>query len=109
MAFCPKCRYEFKEGVKKCPDCETVLVDQLEEEPEHKFVLVDSMESDLLADMVKEALDNNDIPSIIKSDFFHEGFLAEPASLPGSHSAIFVPEDRVEEAREIIDIIAKEK
>ncbi|MCF7884894.1 MAG: DUF2007 domain-containing protein [Candidatus Marinimicrobia bacterium] len=109
MPYCPQCRYEFKEGIKKCPDCETELVEELDEELEHKFVLIENMESDLTAEMIKEALENNEIPSIIKSDFFHEGFLAEPANLPGSHSAIFVPDDQVEKAREIIDNITKEK
>lgn len=109
MPYCPKCRYEFKEGIKKCPDCETELVEELGEELEHKFVLIESLESDLTADMVREALEREGIPSIIKSDFFHEGFLAEPGNLPGSFSAIFVPDDQVEDAREIIDAITKEK
>lgn len=40
MAWCPKCRYEFREGITTCTDCECELVDDLsfatlEEENEH--------------------------------------------------------------------------
>lgn len=31
MAFCPVCKCEYKEGIKKCADCDTLLVDSLEE------------------------------------------------------------------------------
>jgi len=107
MGFCPECRYEFKENIKRCPDCEVELIDELppEQEPEEKWVLVKDLESDIFADMVKEALENEGIPSIIKSDFFHEGFLTEPTSFPGSHSAVFVPENHADAAEIIIDNI----
>lgn len=32
MAWCPKCRLEYVEGIKICPDCKTALVDELTEE-----------------------------------------------------------------------------
>ena len=32
MPFCPKCRYEYKEGVLVCPDCDLTLVAELHEE-----------------------------------------------------------------------------
>lgn len=31
MAFCPKCRYEYKEGIKICSDCKVELVETLSE------------------------------------------------------------------------------
>lgn len=36
MPFCPKCRYEYREGIKMCSDCKIPLVDQLEEDPKKK-------------------------------------------------------------------------
>ena len=36
--FCPKCRYEYKEGVTQCPDCGTPLVAELPPEPDHKGI-----------------------------------------------------------------------
>ena len=29
MAFCPKCRWEYIEGVDKCPECGAALMEQL--------------------------------------------------------------------------------
>lgn len=34
MPFCPKCKYEYREGFTECSDCKVPLVDHLEEEPE---------------------------------------------------------------------------
>ena len=33
MPFCPKCRGEYMDWVKKCPDCHVPLVEKLEPEP----------------------------------------------------------------------------
>lgn len=29
MAWCPKCRYEYRDGIEMCPDCKVALVDEL--------------------------------------------------------------------------------
>lgn len=59
--FCPKCRYEYKQGVKICNDCGSALVEKL---PEPAPVLefetevltkVDSeMDAEILIDMLEE-------------------------------------------------------
>jgi hypothetical protein len=33
MPFCPKCKYEYREGIKTCADCHSELVDTLDDEP----------------------------------------------------------------------------
>ena len=33
MPFCPKCRYEYVQGIEKCPDCDVELVWELPSEP----------------------------------------------------------------------------
>ena len=47
MAYCPKCKYEFVEGVVECPDCKVPLVETLEELP---VVLIEGIE-EILNDM----------------------------------------------------------
>jgi hypothetical protein len=36
--YCPKCKYEYLDGIKVCPDCDVALVPQLPPEPEVEFV-----------------------------------------------------------------------
>lgn len=38
MPFCPKCRYEYREGIEKCPDCDMKLVAKLHEKPHEDFI-----------------------------------------------------------------------
>lgn len=37
MAWCPKCKCEYVEGVDRCADCGCELVDHLTDEPEERF------------------------------------------------------------------------
>ncbi|MBQ7200424.1 MAG: zinc ribbon domain-containing protein, partial [Eubacterium sp.] len=34
MAWCPKCKNEYREGITECPDCGTELVDEIQKEVE---------------------------------------------------------------------------
>jgi hypothetical protein len=105
MPFCPKCRYEYKKGVKKCLDCGARLVDQLPEEnpPEGpNFVPVRNLPSRLYAQMLQEALQNEGIPSMIKGD---EGIPLRSTTIhiPVSKITIWVPEKDIQRAKEIAD------
>ena len=70
MPFCPKCRYEYVEGVEVCPDCGVALVDELPEEepPRGKLVPIRRFKSRLYAEMVKDVLDREGIPCFISGD-----------------------------------------
>jgi hypothetical protein len=52
--------------------------------------------------MVKEVLDNNDIPCYIKTAFMISAFGIKGAGIPGTKCTIFVPSDYYEEAAEIL-------
>ena len=73
MPICPVCKYEYKGGETECIDCGVPLVDELPDEQETdlegvKYVPFRSYPSRLYAEMVKEALANEGIPAIIKTD-----------------------------------------
>ena len=37
MAWCPKCKNEYREGITHCPDCDIDLVEELLPEQEEDF------------------------------------------------------------------------
>ena len=39
--FCPKCRYEYREGFKECSKCKTFLVDELPPAPKQETEFVE--------------------------------------------------------------------
>ena len=64
MPFCPKCKYEYEEGVSKCPDCGSPLVDSLStptEDDVESIVLLETTDA-LKAQFLAEALDEAGIP-----------------------------------------------
>ncbi|MEN6370498.1 MAG: DUF2007 domain-containing protein [Armatimonadota bacterium] len=76
MPFCPKCRYEYVEGIRKCPDCDVALVDALLEEPQKpkesekpaELVTVASFVYPVEAEMAKLKLENEGIQSVLSNE-----------------------------------------
>ena len=106
MPFCPNCKYEYTVGLEVCPDCEVPLVEelveQIDEENEGKFVLLHTFPSIVYAEMVKETLENNGIPCLMKSDMLTSAYGSKGGGVL-SRVRIFVPEDRLEESDRIMD------
>ena len=105
MSYCPKCKYEFENDVKTCPDCKMELIDKITEEQiiEQKWVLLAKMTSSVMASMLKETLEENEIVCLEKTDMFHSAFVIEATSLAGGQSEIFVPNELVEKAKNIYE------
>lgn len=107
MSYCPKCKYEYQDNIQECPDCGAKLVDELEKSEQEtaedvKYVPFRTFPSRLYAEMLKEALENEGIPSIIKGD--------DVAIVLGSYGTtspvevtIWIPEDNMERAEQIAD------
>ncbi len=59
MAWCPKCKNEYREGITECPDCGTELVDEIQEEVEEApvgpqpVILMKSADRDVAEKAVK--------------------------------------------------------
>ncbi|MGK9368805.1 putative signal transducing protein [Melioribacter sp. Ez-97] len=69
--ICPKCEYEYVEGIKECPDCGTPLVTREEFEghllhPED-WVVVYTCSDNIEAEMYKANLESADIETLILS------------------------------------------
>ena len=64
MPFCPKCKYEYEEGVTSCPDCGSALVARLvsgTEDDVDSVILLETTDA-LKAQFLAEALDQEGIP-----------------------------------------------
>ncbi|MFP4546524.1 MAG: putative signal transducing protein [Fidelibacterota bacterium] len=107
MSYCPKCKYEFEDDVKICPDCKKELVEKkpVEQHVERKWVTLDKMTSSVMADMLKEALEENEINCLEKSDMFHSAFAMESTSMAGGAVEILVPADQINKAKNILEQI----
>jgi len=117
--FCPECGAEFKEGITTCDECEVALVVDLPPEPEVENYVSVLETSDLSAiPVIKTALEAAGIPFRTRGEGLMNLFPAETLGAPFSPSAgevvIRVPEDRAEEARDLlagdatVDISAQE-
>ena len=95
MPFCPKCKYEYAEGVKTCKDCGETLVESLppdneEELSEEEYVGLHSLPSQLYAEMVQEALEKEGIRSVLKNDVISSGLLVKGTDMAGNRCQLFV-------------------
>ncbi|PIS27852.1 MAG: hypothetical protein COT43_08400 [Candidatus Marinimicrobia bacterium CG08_land_8_20_14_0_20_45_22] len=108
MPYCPKCKYEFVEGLTVCPDCGEPLVDQLPEEniTPVKWVLLTTLSSPVIAEMVRGALNNQNIPATISSNILTSGLLAQSTGTAGAYAKIFVPEEHLKSAKLILSGMA---
>ena len=86
MPFCPKCRYEYTEGIETCPDCGVALVESLSEGVEERpqlsgkeetyedWIKIGNLESWQLAEMVTHGLRAKSIPAVVLSS---SGYLGQ--------------------------------
>lgn len=111
MPFCPNCKYEYEANVTECPDCDVELVPSLPEPQDETidpingyddWVELARLTSQPSADLLLEALQARDIPSVILSGTGHfgqTGQMGTDSFRPvGGGYTLLVPEDFVQEA-----------
>ena len=113
--YCPRCKTEYLEGREECQECGTLLElhppreEELHEERvNHRFVTLRQDISRLYAEMLREALDNEGIPALVRTAgigpaYFAFQYVTAPIML--APVSVLVPEDSLSEAEAIADQI----
>jgi hypothetical protein len=104
MGFCPKCRIEYVLEVTKCSDCGEKLVEILPEIEilDVEWIPLPSVPGVVYAQMIKEALEQNGIPSYVQSLWLSGGLgVVTSTSMPGVSAKIMVPKTDYKRALEI--------
>jgi len=97
MPYCPKCRSEFMEGIKKCGECLEKLVEKLPDETVWEVAHICTHEDE--ACLIQGFLEGMGVPCVIESKRFH----AEPVNLGiTSEIELHVPHNKLEEASKLI-------
>lgn len=108
MSWCPKCKYEYREGFTKCSDCGCELVEVLEstkdeavEENKEKYTeaFLISVSKDFDARIIESKLIAFGIPSLKKCKGV-DGIYGFPGN---SEIYIYVPSDLLDNAKDIIN------
>ena len=107
MPFCPKCSYEYVEGINECPDCQIELVEELPFEekiidPDVELVALPSLPGAVYAEMVKEALEKEGISCFLQSDVLASAYGSKGLGSPGQATRIFVRKEDQAKAESIL-------
>ncbi len=108
MPICPVCKYDYVNGETECIDCGVQLVDELPiipvvGEDDDVYAPFRSYPNRLHAEMIREALANEGIPAIIKTD--EAVSFAEMGTSSSASVTLWVAEDSQELAGQIADRI----
>lgn len=104
--YCPLCHSEYQPEIKVCADCNVTLVEALP--VDQPLEEIDWVEAGILpgktyAEMVAEILDQEGIAHFIKSDALTSTFNISGLGSTGGEVILYVPENKLDAARQIID------
>lgn len=108
MPWCPKCRTEYRGGFATCSDCGSQLVEQLENEQdpmassEHKWCFLTEIYSENEAGIIESLLKSCGI-QVLRRDRGAGAYLRIYMGLSNLGIDLYVPDNRLEEARILID------
>jgi len=99
MPSCPECGKEFPEGAEKCPACGTSVKGSGKKEETEDFVEVFKADSEIEAEAIEAALDENGIETFMKKT----AIPSFPLMGKDCMVTIEVRSDQADAARKIID------
>jgi hypothetical protein len=112
MKFCPNCETEYINDIEVCADCNTRLVsnEQMKiilaervRDAKEVFLKVETVENQFEADVIKNVLENEQIPVMVRS--FHDTAYDGLYIPQKGWGIVLVPEEHRERAREIIAVL----
>ncbi len=107
--YCPECGAEYREGFDRCTDCDVALAHEpptLEDHEATPYVAVfETSETDVIP-VIKSILRGAEIPFNTQGEammnLFPSDLLGPMMSRPGAEVSFLVPEERAEEARQLL-------
>ena len=107
--YCPQCGAEYREGFDRCGDCDVALTHEPPPPEDHEatnYVTVfETSETDVIP-VIKSILRGAEIPfntlGEAMMNLFPSDLLGRVMSKPGAEVSFMVPEDRAEEARQLL-------
>lgn len=122
MVYCPNCQSDHPDELLVCPDCNQELVEKyatkqpVAEAPDDSWVSVANIKGRRLAERAKQALDSNNIPSMIVPQSFESPFKtpigqegAMEISGTDDEKLLMVPREYKSEAAILIKSILKKE
>lgn len=106
MPFCPKCRYEYREGFDTCPDCDVKLVQKLPEKPhvdliDTELVVVARFMAAADAEMGRLKLNGHGIESVVMDTVSPGLYVGYTMGIQGIR--LFVRAEDADRARKILN------
>jgi len=110
MPWCPKCKFEYRDGFDKCSDCDVDLVEELEKEDPVEYdstVFLITAKDTINAEMMESMLNDHGIP-VLKKYRETGGYLNIYMGMTNYGVDLYVPSQSIDQAKEVILPVTEE-
>ncbi|MCX8130794.1 MAG: DUF2007 domain-containing protein [Clostridia bacterium] len=100
MVVCPDCKTEYDGNKKSCPVCKPE--NRTKDKPAEEWKYLTTVKNNIEFEIIKDVLEMGNIPVVQKVKGM-DGYLQIIMGVPLAGIEVFVPEDRFEEAVQLLD------